>query len=684
MQKHPKQAFGIIEDGHKIKLAHIICENDLIYLQSVGMAELDRPIYHNSNEQNHLESDTENWNDKATNETIDVPDFEYESSDVLIKSFDTVCSSFPLRLGVVSINVNDENLIRSNEPITSQSAIKKWAKEIVGSVNYRKGNWQYSVVNVGERSEVWVHHGENLLLEMLEEYHRKMRSPVYFQLADANDIALTDYFKQMIVGVDKRMLLVYLGEEYRKAFVFSNGVWIDTLNLQIPQNNPDPEVICSKLSLALDSYSKSDPEVIIVSGDLIDNQGLTLMKNHFEGVEVDFIGFPQFIVSEDNTELNDRAFLSQYALPIALAYKSVNLEGNHFTKSNFLPSAIIEGQKVFKVAWHGFLVLGLIFITTLYFTINWLQGSNALRSNRIENKDLAKTLTQKRMEAQELLAVRKNLDQSQKNIEDIMTLLEDKNPWSFLLNELNHTLEQQSISWLNNLRVEKGTLMLTGTTTNRSSVIRIADLLPDSQIRKVTNTKIREYQLWQFEISSKLPSYDWKGIIEADLEELKAIKEAYGEKNSASVSSIEDTGINEIPASIQLTPPSALLKKQDDSVRAYNNFINTLSKNTPWKYREEGQRYLQKYGNSPLASYARWHFAYKLYLDRDYGYAQQFLEPLLIAGTPHRSYNLLLAARVFYAQKNPKYIEMYRILKSDYSTSPLAPVITSDIKSLGL
>lgn len=683
MLKHPKQAFSIFEDGHRLLIVHLIKDNDQVFLNSIDSIDLNNPIYHKSEDQPSPDAEFDNWDEQEVGNTQKPIDFDVSSSVEATSSIETLFSGYVFQHGVIAVNINDENIIRCMETPKTSKSIIRYAKEVVNPQFYKTGNWQSSLIQIADRTELWIHQGINMLLELLVDYQKKNRLSLYYQLADANDVALTDYFKRLIVGIPKRFLLVYVGEEYRKAFVFEGSKWVDTLTLQIPHRKPDAEVICSKLSLALDSSSRKDPEAIIICGDAIDPYGLQVIKSHFEGMEIDFIGFPELIVDEERVELQDKAVLSQYAIPIALALKALYPEDTGFTPSNFLPASVVEGQKLFKIAWHGFLILGLVFLTTLYLTQDLLKGSKDYRRAKSEKSELTQVLGQRRLQAKELQAVRRNLELSQKNVEGIITLLDNKNPWSYLLNDLNHTLESLPTSWLNNLREEDGTLMITGMTTKRANVIKIADTLPNSQIRKVTNSKIRDYTLWQFEISSSLPSFSWKAMIQDDLDKLKEFKEIYGERNQEQATSPNIVSLGTIPVNLILAPPPEILRKQDAVTTDYINFTKTLTKNSVWKYKEAGQRFLDAHRKSRLTSYVRWLLAYRLYVDKEYDFAQSFAEPLLTDDTEHYAYDVFLLGRIYYAQKNDKYKKMYKILQRDYSNSKLTIIVNEDLKVIG-
>ena len=686
MKKHPKQAFGIFEDGHTIKLAHVIRETEQFYLNALNLIELEHPLYREAEAIVISEPDTENWENGIPEEEVTIAEFDAVGASLMqMQPQDNLLSSHQLTKGVIALNINDENIHRSTEIIGKSTSIKRYARENLLLSNYRAGRWQSSYARIDQRKVLWLHQGTNMLLEMLRDYQRKSRIKLYYQLADANDIALTDYFKQLVSGIEKRMLLVYLGEDYRKAFVFENGYWVDVLPLQITQKEPRIEVISSKLSLALDSSGHEYPEAIVICGDLVSQEGLNYLREHFENTEFSFLGYPYFVVDGSKPEMSDPAYLSRFALPIALAFKALHPEDVFFTPSNFLPSSIIEGQKVFKVAWHGFLVLALVFLCTLFFTFHILQGNKGLTDAKKNDRELAQSLAKLRVEAKEIQEIRSQLELHQKGIEAMRTVLENKNPWSFLLDSIDRSFAANPISWLTNLRTEKDKLILSGATTKQANVIQFAKLLPNSQIMKVSASKIAAYPIWVFEIASDLPKVDWMGLIEDDLESLRAVKESYGQTGAAETGGTMEgvTGMSVIPAYLQLNAPAQLTQSQDADVEYYEAFVTSSNTENKWTYRKMGQNFLQKNGKHPLLPYVRWRMAYRLYLDKDYDFALKFLEPMLRVKDDKYAYAMLMAARIYYAKGDPRAKDYYSVMKKDYALHPLAAVVKADLKIAG-
>ena len=59
--------------------------------------------------------------------------------------------------------------------------------------------------------------------------------------------------------------------------------------------------------------------------------------------------------------------ISDYAVPIGVAWKILDQANRDLYAVNLLPAAVKEGQRMFKLAWHGYLLLALLFTSSCKF-----------------------------------------------------------------------------------------------------------------------------------------------------------------------------------------------------------------------------------------------------------------------------------------------------------------------------
>ncbi|MEF3694805.1 MAG: hypothetical protein V3576_05595 [Candidatus Cloacimonadota bacterium] len=684
MQKHPRQVFSIVEDGLGLSLAHVFRENNQLYVDIAETVALDTPIY--LEDENSPAPDIQAPApaiDEA--ESIDLDEYEESVQDnYRTDPYHNLLSPHQLKWGVVALNVNDDNLVRVRDISVKKQNLRRIVRDNIDEANFRANNWQISQLRISSKEELWIHQGRNKHLEQLLAYQTRNRIRLYYQIADANDIYMADYFKQLIQGLEKRIMLVILGQYYRKVLVFENGNWLDSLTIQLTQSNPEPDIVFSKLSLAIDSSPYNNPDALVLCGDQISVETLDYLRSQFDPMEVSLLGFPQLVVTSHKAETYEPIHLAKHALPIALGIKAMNPEAPINTRSDFLPSSIVEGQKVFKVAWHGIILLILLFVFTTYFTTAMLKSISSYNHSKQENGRLEILLAQKRTDAEEIQEIRSSLDVHQQNLEAIKVILDKKNPWTMLLEKLNRTLRSHPTSWIQNFTQDSGRLTITGSTTNRRNVVAFAEMLPDAQIKRVANVKVRNTTLWQFEINSALPEVNWAEEIDREFERLWSEREASGlEAANQTETTTEATSLALFPASALLVATTEQLNQSGAVAQEYNEFITAVQSRNQWQYRDKGQRFLTRNRNSNLAPIVRWRVAYRFYVDKQYQFATQYLSPMLSSRDQYYAHALLLAARIAYAQGNNQYREHYRRLKSDYALNPLSAIFNEDIRIIG-
>ncbi|MDZ4182000.1 MAG: hypothetical protein U1B83_03915, partial [Candidatus Cloacimonadaceae bacterium] len=351
MIKHPKHVFGISEDGASLRIVHLVRDRAEVYLNGMDLVDLDNSLYHLPEAAiPTAEPEKNSWEDNGNDNseiTLDEFDAGY-TSEYKLTPWENMLNGYELAKGVLAINVNDENIIKTLDvirrktlffgilwfndqkkggsltPIYSKSAVRKFAKSRLSPEEYKAKEWHGSHVMLNESHNFWLHRGNNRLQKLLEDYAGKHKLHLFYQLADANDIALTDYFRIHALAEGKRTLLLYMGHDYRKAFIFEKGVWTNTLTLQISHEHPEPEIIYSKLALALDSAQLSDPDQIVICGDLASRELLDYLVKQYSRETVSLLTFPKLIINNDRAEQFDAFYFAQFALPIALAYKALH------------------------------------------------------------------------------------------------------------------------------------------------------------------------------------------------------------------------------------------------------------------------------------------------------------------------------------------------------------------------
>jgi TolA-binding protein len=422
--------------------------------------------------------------------------------------------SFPLDEGRIAINANDERLTVYPVNLSAQSKglIRAINKDILKPEDKKNKQTVFGVIpQIGDACTVIVHRGANNLLDYLWRYNRVHTTKRFFYtLMDPNDISLVN-----IVNVnydfpaEANILILYLGFEYKKGILMKNSAFIKSFPIQTASNLfTNRDEIYSKLMLEQDEAQLPNPQFIILAGENSKNDDVTYFQNKFPKSEVSRIFFKNMLVGEDAPDPITEEDLAEYAIPIALAWKSMDSGNKKFINTNFLQKKIIEGQKIFKLAWHGFIILFLLFFYTSYATKNFLVLNNELAHLKKSNVMLESEYRSYKSKVESNMAGLLSVASLQGQQQKVLELLKGKNEWGYVLNILANSVANHPMSWIVNLKSEKETFTIIGKTTKRTNILAFSQLFPEGKILKVTNEMVGKNLIWNFEMSFAYPKME--------------------------------------------------------------------------------------------------------------------------------------------------------------------------------
>jgi Tfp pilus assembly protein PilN len=174
---------------------------------------------------------------------------------------------------------------------------------------------------------------------------------------------------------------------------------------------------------------------------------------------------------------------------------------------NLLPDIIREGQRVFKLAWHGVVLLLLLFASTFFFTYSIVQKNKSIA-------DLEELLERKRSQLAENETIQNSINGLQEQIGRYQTslalydtLVPGSERWSTAFTQLSHGVEDLNSIWLTDFSTSpEGPIAMNGYTVYRTRIPRIATLFDNSVLREVNVQAIREQTVYRYRIEVPAPA----------------------------------------------------------------------------------------------------------------------------------------------------------------------------------
>jgi hypothetical protein len=301
-------------------------------------------------------------------------------------------------------------------------------------------------------------------------------------------------------------VVVYVGAEFtRLIFMRGNqfyqfapilGEGYDSPNLQ--------NTVYSRLLLEQDNLGIQRISKIILAGESRRINFKEFLTQQLPDQDVDYLLAPQLDSSPLPPEQQEA--ISEYAVAIGAAWKVLQPGSPKVYDINLLPDMVREGQRVFKLAWHGVVLLALLFASAFFFTYSIVQKNKS-------TNDAQELLERKRSQLAENETLQNSIDGVQEQIGRFQaslalydTLVPGSEHWSKVFTQMSHGVEDLNSIWLSDFSsTPGGPMTMNGFTVYRTRIPRLATLFENSVLKEVSVQAIREQTVYRYKIEVPAP-----------------------------------------------------------------------------------------------------------------------------------------------------------------------------------
>lgn len=304
---------------------------------------------------------------------------------------------------------------------------------------------------------------------------------------------------------DDNSLIVYIGKEYSKL-IFLQGRKLKHVGTTLDigtANLHTYDVYFSKILLEMENGGISSLDNIIVCGE-DDSENLILS---FYGT------FPEANVSRlefddlDLTGLSEetREMFSSFSIPIAIANDYFDELKQEHKGINLLPKYVKEDQKFFQFAWHGYLMLPILFGTTFFITTTILNNQKEI--NKLNEQVTQQTILQR--QNQQMLDQIADLENKISSFDQTQAILDSATAgtdvWKGVLEHISSFMAGKKNLWLTKLAYgAHSDIVLDGYSLSKSDLTDFAYSINSAILKSVTYEKLRDQNVYKYSINFNL------------------------------------------------------------------------------------------------------------------------------------------------------------------------------------
>ncbi len=514
-----KEAIGILVDGLDLKMVHLSTEKGKITIRALveetlkARLDLEKEV---EVEEPRETGDAFGVEAPETKEAFGEEPLEEEEEETNQGIFVRLMSAFPLEKCSLAFTLFESRVgyYDFEGDFGPKKKKKNLQKELVEKI---RDDHQMEVppdgiayIRKGEGSLLAIARYNSIhILDVLDAIKPFLGKTPSIGLIDTNEVALMNLARASYVfPEDEVTAIVYLGNEFSRVLFMQGGAYLSFGAIIHNEDLSGPQLLdalFSKIILEQDVSGVPEIDRFLLAGECARLDAKTFFSSQFPDTQVEYM-VPGFLDRETMEEKPED--LSALAIPIALAWKILDIKNSLFYPINLLPKTIRERQKVYKVAWHGLILITLVCSSTLFLLWQW-KG----QTDRIEEAQNALVRTETLVEASEagierlgnLDSLRNQVAVYEKNISFTDMLSKGSKRWSPTLERLARKTRSVNALWFESMiSAKKDRVSLSGWTLYRTRIPQISKSL-DATVSKVSSDEIRGNTVYRFDMSVESP-----------------------------------------------------------------------------------------------------------------------------------------------------------------------------------
>ncbi|MFU8811669.1 MAG: hypothetical protein ACNA78_01810 [Balneolaceae bacterium] len=336
------------------------------------------------------------------------------------------------------------------------------------------------------------------MLHMVVDAKAQFNKNYYVQDVVADESVMVSMFKNHYEITPGEITgLLQIGPNRSRMLFLSGG---DTLQISPVINEGTNHksylnTIFSKILFQLDTGEIPGLDRLIVFNNTEGNKVLDFFRTSFSDLRVENFNFLDSKVEVDEKiKSSADAFTTAIGLAMVAAKSDV---AKHINLS-FIPKHVIEGQKVFRLQWYGYVLLFLIGISPL--VINHLHQKNTAIIESLEARSNQLTMQIENVEPYVLQV--ENLVEQLAMMEDQLDILqnlsEENIKWTVTKDAINRAVQNTGGLWLNSFRQNDNVLMVDGYSLTRQNIPTLASQFHNVTLLNVRKQEIRDREIFFF------------------------------------------------------------------------------------------------------------------------------------------------------------------------------------------
>jgi len=301
---------------------------------------------------------------------------------------------------------------------------------------------------------------------------------------------------------DEMTAIIHFGKENcRVVFMKGEEIWLVSPIINEGTNKKSfMNTIFSKILFQLDTGEVPNLDRIVLANNTVGDSAVEFFRENFPDIKVENLSFTEDFIQTENV---DESSIPRFTTAIGAALAASGVRAEAFPEISFIPKYVADRQKIFKLQWHGMLILFLIFLTPITFNYFYNQNARQIDNYSSELDQLNSQLEKVTPIVQKSNELSGNLSTLKEKLTMLDTLAQGSKEWSTKMRMLNQGIQSVGSSWVTSFSQSQDGTFIQGFTLYRNRVPQIVALFDDATLQSVNNQMMREQEIYSFSILIK-------------------------------------------------------------------------------------------------------------------------------------------------------------------------------------
>lgn len=339
---------------------------------------------------------------------------------------------------------------------------------------------------------------EAQLLGLINNARDLYRGKIFINNILPDETLLLGLLRSNYELVDEAITCVLQFGETRSRILFLKGNQLWIVSPIVTEGVKSPRflnTIFSKILFQLDTGEVPNLDQIIICNNTLGQEAVDFLADRFQDIHVSEFQFADDFFEAEG--INPQS-VSAFTTAIGAAWASSGFQQENFPKISFLPQYVKENQKVFKLQWHGMLLLLLILLTPIVANHFYTGYAAEIESLSNDVRSLESQIITLDPIVQEYNRISSELGQIQTKLDLLAELNQSTLQWSTNTHLLNSGIEDVNSIWITQMTNNQNTTEIQGFALYRDRIPKLAEKFHRATLVSVTSVTIRDREVYSF------------------------------------------------------------------------------------------------------------------------------------------------------------------------------------------